>query len=406
VKQVLLGVTGGIAAYKAAELLRQLVKGGADVRVVMTEAATKLVQPLTFEVLSNHPVGVDMWRVESGLRIQHTDLGRDSDLIVIAPATANTIGRIAGGLADNLLVSLVMACRTPVLLAPAMNVEMWNNPIVQRNLATLRELGRYHVVPPEAGELACGVEGEGRLAPLEHILAMARRLLRPQDLRDVPVLVTAGPTREPLDPVRFLTNRSTGRMGYALAAAAWERGARVTLVTGPTDVGAPFGVEVVRVETAEQMKVAVFERLDATRLLAMVAAVADYRPAEVAGSKLKKSPGPRTLLLERTTDILAAVGERERRPLTVGFAAETEDVEAHAREKLVRKRVDFVFGNQVGAPEGGFRDARNAGVLVDRWGGRQEFPLADKQTLAHGILDRVSAALSNRIEAGAGGASA
>jgi phosphopantothenoylcysteine decarboxylase/phosphopantothenate--cysteine ligase len=271
---------------------------------------------------------------------------------------------------------------------------MWNNPIVQRNLADLRALGRYHVVPPEAGELACGVEGEGRLAPLEHILSMVRRLLRVQDLADAPVLVTAGPTREPLDPVRFLTNRSTGRMGYALAAAAWERGAQVTLVSGPTDLAPPFGVDLVRVETAAQMSEAVFERLPAARLLAMVAAVADYRPAEVSACKMKKSPGPRSLLLERTTDILAAVGDREHRPLTLGFAAETENVEANAREKLVRKRLDFVFGNAVGEAEGGFRDVRNAGVLVDRWGGRCDFPLDDKRALAHGILDRVNAVLS------------
>lgn len=396
-KRILLGVSGGIAAYKAAELLRLFVKAGADVRVVMTPAATRLVQPLTFEVLSNHPVGVDLWRVEAGTRIQHTDLGRDSDLIVIAPATANTIGRIAAGFADNLLVSLVMAARTPVLLAPSMNVEMWNNPIVKRNLESLGELGRYHVVTPGVGELACGVEGEGRLAPLDDIVATARRLVTPPDLAGLSFLVTAGPTREPLDPVRFLSNRSTGRMGYALARAAWERGARVTLVSGPTALPAPHGVDRVSVETADELRDAVQARLDACQVLAMVAAVADYRPSEVAAQKIKKTPGDRTLALSRTTDVLAAVGAREKRPLTLGFAAETEHVEARAREKLERKRVDLVFANDVGGPAGGFADERNAGVLVDRWGGRAEFPLVDKGALAHGILDRVAKLLREEV---------
>ena len=388
-KQVLLGVTGGIAAYKSVELLRALQKAGATVRVVLTDAATKLIPPLTFEVLSNAPVGVDMWKKEASTRIQHTDLGRDSDLILIAPATANTIGRLAAGLADNLLVSLVMAAQTPVLLAPAMNVEMWNNPIVQRNLATLTDLGRYHVAPPESGELACGVEGTGRLAGIDRIVDHARRTVATWDLQDVPVLVTAGPTREPLDPVRFLGNRSTGRMGYALAAAAWQRGARVTLVSGPTALPCPTGVTRVPVETVAEMADAVFERLNDARVLAMVAAVADYRPSEVAAAKIKKTAGPCSLALERTQDILASVGKQHVRPVLLGFAAETEDVELRAREKLERKGADLIFANRVGGPEGGFADTRNAGVLVDREGETRTFPLAGKGAVAHGILDRV-----------------
>lgn len=397
-KRILLGVTGGIAAYKAVELLRRFVKAGADVHVVMSEAATKLVQPLTFEILSGHPVGVDMWRTHAGTRIAHTDLGRDSDVIVLAPATANTIGRIAGGLADNLLLGLVMAARTPVVLAPAMNVEMWRNPIVQDNLRRLAAWGRYHVVPPESGELACGVEGEGRLAAWEQIVAHTARALCRQDLADRPVLVTAGPTRESLDPVRFLSNRSTGKMGFALAAAAWQRGASVTLVAGPAALPTPPGVQRIDVETAAEMHAAVVERLAGTSVLAMVAAVADYRPATTAAQKIKKSPGPRTLELVRTADILAEVGRLEPRPMTLGFAAETEEVAARAEEKLSRKRVDLVFGNQVGAPTGGFADARNAGVLVDRWGGRREFPLTSKAALAHGILDRVAELLARAGE--------
>ena len=393
--RILLGVTGGIAAYKAVELLRQFVKAGASVQVVMTEAATELVQPLTFEVLSGHPVGVDMWRTHAGTRIAHTDLGRDSDLIVLAPCTANTIGAVAGGLADNLLLGLVMAAQTPVLLAPAMNVEMWNNPIVQDNLARLQAWGRYHVAPPESGELACGVEGQGRLAPLDQILAHARRVLAPSDLEGVPVLVTAGPTRERLDPVRFFSNRSTGRMGYALASAAWERGATVALVSGPTELPAPVGVTRVAVESAAEMHAAVVELASAVRVVIMAAAVADYRPAKVAPQKMKKAPGPLQLELERTVDILAELGEAPTpRPLLIGFAAETENVAARAEEKLRRKGLDLVFGNRVGGGAGGFADTQNAGVLVDRWGEERTFPLVDKAMLAHGILDRVGEILA------------
>jgi len=335
-----------------------------------------------------------MWQKEATTRIQHTDLGRDSDLILVAPATANTIGRVAAGLADTLLVSLIMASHTPVLFAPAMNVEMWNNPIVQRNLAALRALGRYDVVPPETGELACGVLGAGRLAPIPDIVAHARRALAPHDLAGRHVLVTAGPTREPIDPVRFVTNHSTGKMGYALAQAAWERGARVTLVSGPVDLPAPVGLERVPVTTAAQMAAAVLDRAAAADALLMVAAVADYRPATVATAKIKKTAEPRSLALERTTDILAAVSERRaatgRPGLVLGFAAETEDVEAHATAKLEQKGLDFILANHVGQSEGGFGDDRNAGVLLGRSGFRVVFPLQDKAALAHGILTHLA----------------
>ncbi len=395
-RRVLLGVCGGIAAYKSAELTRALVREGARVQVVMTEAATRLVQPLTFEVLSTRPVACDMWQTAPGTRIQHTDHGRQSDLIIIAPATANTIGRIAGGLADNLLTSLVMASRTPVLLAPAMNVEMWSNPLVQENLARLTNLARYHVVPPESGELACGVDGAGRLAPIDQIMDDARRLLSPQDLAGRFVLVTAGPTYEPFDPVRFVGNHSTGLMGYALAAAAQLRGARVVLISGPTALNPPRGVEVVSVTTAIEMRAEVMTRLAEADMLAMVAAVSDYRPTARATAKIHKTSGDKEIRLALNPDILAEVGSLETRPLTLGFAAETEDVVAAAHRKRAAKNVDFLFGNLVGGGRGGFACRKNSGVLVDRSGTQESFPLVDKAELAHALLDRLAPRLATR----------
>ena len=387
---VILGVGGGIAAYKGCELVRLLVKGGASVRVVMTPNATRFVGPLTFQALSGHPVLVDLLDTASEASYGHLELARSADLLIVAPATADLMARLRAGMGDDAVTTTALACTCPMLLAPAMNTRMWEGPAVQENLAALRARG-WHVVGPASGELADGDVGEGRLADPAEIVVAAARVLGPRDLQGRRVLVTAGPTREPIDPVRHLSNPSTGKMGFEVARAAARRGAEVVLVTGPTELRDPDGVRVVRVSTAEEMAAAVLGAAGQQDLLVAAAAVSDYRPRTPLAAKKKKTDGPEVLDLERTTDILATLGERlagrPDSPVLVGFAAETEDVVANAREKLRRKRCDLVVANAVGAPGAGFGSDRNRVFLV--WPGAVEEVEGTKGAVADTLLDRV-----------------
>jgi len=396
-RTVILGVGGGIAAYKACEIVRLLVKGGADVHVVMTPNATRFVGPLTFQALSGHPVLVDLLDPASDASYGHLELARRADILLVAPATADLIARLRAGMGDDALTTTALACTCPVLLAPAMNTRMWEGAAVQENLGALRARG-FHVVGPSTGELADGDVGEGRLADPPEIAAAVARLLGPRDLAGRRVLVTAGPTREPLDPVRYLSNPSTGRMGFEVARAAARRGAEVLLVSGPTSLRDPDGVTVVRVGTAEEMAAAVLGAAEDQDLLVAAAAVADYRPRDPSPSKKKKADGPETLVLERTRDILATVGERlagrERSPVLVGFAAETENVVENAREKLRRKRCDLVVANPVGEPGAGFGGDRNRVSIVGP--SRVEEVEGTKAAVADSILDRVVPLLDAR----------
>ena len=395
-KRILLGVSGSIAAYKAVELLREFMKREAEVQVVMTEAATRFVAPLTFETLSRQPVLLDMFSLAYGSRIGHVEATRRADLFVVAPATAQTIARMALGLADDFLSCIFLASRCPVLVAPAMDSDMYQHVAVQENLARLRDRG-VHIVEPGHGELASGLMGPGRLAELPEILAAVERLISPLcDLEGQVILVTAGPTREPLDPVRYLSNRSSGKMGYAIAEAAAARGAKVILVSGPTSLPVPHGVDVIHVETAQQMYDAVLAKFPAATAVVKAAAVADYRPKLVAGRKIKKDERVPELTLESTPDILAEIGKRKAGQILVGFAAETEDLVANARKKLGRKNLDLMVANDVGQPGAGFDGDTNIVKILDAQGSVEELPLQAKRSVADRILDRVVELMKQR----------
>ena len=388
---VVLGVTGCIGAYKACEVVRELQKREVDVHVVMTEAATRFVTPMTMEALSHHPVFVDQWALGEQSDIRHVSLADAADLLLVAPATANTIGKFARGIADDALSTLYTATKAPVLVAPAMNVNMFEHPAVVENLEILRARG-VGVVEPGTGYLACGWLGKGRLAEVEDVVGAAMRALeRRTELREETVLVTAGPTVEDIDPVRFVSNRSTGRMGYRIAEAARDRGARVVLVSGPTSLVPPGGVELVAVRSAEDMARAVSVHAPTATVVVMAAAVSDYRPEAVSPQKLKKSEDATRLDLVRTPDILRGLGESKGGRTLVGFAAETEDVAENARKKLAEKRLDLVVANDVARQDAGFASERNAALILDADGGQEEVPLVSKRELAERILDRVAA---------------
>lgn len=395
-RRVLLGVTGGIASYKAAWLARLLAQAGADVDVVMTRAATEFVGPITFEALTGRPVHTDIFA--AGRALDHIRLAREADAVVVAPATADFMARAAQGRADDLLAACLLATEAPVLLVPAMNDRMWAHPQTRRNVDHLREIG-YTVVDPDEGPLAAGEgSGPGRMPEPETIVAHAARLLDDRSLDGRRIVVTAGPTREALDPVRFLSNRSTGKMGVALAAAAWRRGAEVTLIAGPLEVPAPVGPRVVRVETTEEMAEAVRRALPAADGLIMAAAPADFRAARPAPSKIKKQDGaPAAIDLSRTTDILSATLDA-RRPsaVIVGFALETDDLVSNAREKLDAKRLDLVVANDAREPGAGFAVDTNRVTLIARDGEPEVLPLMPKTDVADLILDRVGALLGAR----------
>ena len=387
-KCVVVGVTGGIAAYKACEVVSRLKKLNADVRVIMTRNATEFVQPLTFQSLSHNPVSVDTFANIQTWEIEHIALAQRADLFIIAPATANIIGKLACGIADDMLSTTVMATRAPVLIAPAMNTAMLENPATQQNLRTLESRG-MRMIAPGVGMLACGTSGAGRMSEPEQIVAAAVEALRPrEDLAGLEVVVTAGPTAEPLDPVRFITNRSSGKMGYALAAAARARGADVTLISGPTALDAPAGVNVVRIKTTQELYDAVMAHAGADVVI-QAAAPADYRAREVSPTKIKRTGETLMVELVPNPDIAAALGERKRAGQTlVGFAAETNDVVANAQGKLRRKSLDLIVANDVTMAGAGFDVDTNIITLIDA-GSTRELPLMTKREAADRILDRV-----------------
>ena len=389
-KTVVVGVSGGIACYKACEVVRLLVAAGARVRVVMTAAAQRFVTPLTFQTLAGQPVATDTFDLTQESEIGHIRLADEADAIAIAPATANVIAKLATGLADDLLTTVLLVARAPVVLAPAMNVHMWEHPTVQENLARLVARGA-HVVGPTSGWLACGYEGTGRLAEPDDIVEEILRVLAPQDLAGERVLVSAGPTQEAIDPVRYLSNRSSGKMGYAIARVARRRGAEVTLVTGPTALRPPAGVQVVSVTTAEEMARAVQAAFASATVVIMGAAVADYRPRRTLDRKLKKAGQPLTLDLEANPDILRRLSTRKGRRLLVGFAAETNDLVSEARRKLADKRLDLIVGNDVTAPGAAFGGDTNVVHLIDAAGQEEALPVLAKEEVAERVLDWVAA---------------
>lgn len=392
--RIALGVTGGVAAYKAAELVRRLQQAQIDVQVVMTRSAQEFVKPLTFAALTGQKVITDLFGTEAPANIEsaieHIAVAQRIDALVIAPATADVIAKLAGGIADDFLSTLYLATTAPVIVAPAMNVNMWEHAATRANVKALRERG-VRVVAPDEGYLACGMTGAGRLAGLEAIVeAVLEALEVKQDFEQETVLVTAGPTCEDLDPVRYLTNRSSGRMGYAVAEAAARRGARVILVSGPVSLETPTGVERIDVRTTEQMHRAVLNNLDRATVVVMAAAVADYRPATPYPNKLKRGAGSLTVELEPTADILADVARRKADRLLVGFAAETEQVAEHARRKLKEKAADLIVANDVTAPGAGFDHNTNIVTIFGGEGREKSLPKLTKIEVAHRILDEVA----------------
>jgi phosphopantothenoylcysteine decarboxylase/phosphopantothenate--cysteine ligase len=387
-RRILLGVTGGIAAYKAAELTRLLRRAGAEVQVVMTAAATQFVGELTFQALSGRPVRVELFDPAHEAAMGHIELARWADLVLVAPASADFLARLASGRADDLLSTLCLATSAPVAVAPAMNRLMWSNPATQANLAILDDRGVHRWGPAE-GDQACGESGPGRMLEPAELLDHTTSRLGGGPLAGVRALVTAGPTREPLDPVRFLGNRSSGKMGFAVAEALAVAGAHVTLVSGPVALGAPPGVTRVDVETASQMQAAVAERVAGCDLFVATAAVADYRPANVATEKIKKASADIEVRMVRNPDILAEVAARPGAPFTVGFAAETADVEAYAQAKLEAKGLDLIAANFVGEGAAFDRDD-NALTLLWRGGGRLQLPRTDKGTLARELVRTIT----------------
>ena len=395
-RRVLLGISGGIASYKAAWLARLLSKAGAQVDVVMTQAAQEFVGAVTFEALTGRPVHTGLF--DPGRALDHIKLAREADAIIVAPATADFMARAATGQAGDLLTACLLAAACPVLLVPAMNDHMWAHPQTQKNAAHLREIG-YTLLPPDEGMLAAGEgSGPGRMPEPETIFAYAGRLLeKGGGLAGKRVLVTAGPTRESIDPVRFISNHSSGKMGVALAAAAWRRGATVDLVAGPLSVSAPIGVETHQVESTEDMATAVGTRLPQADVLVMAAAPADFRPSSRATSKIKKDKAPESIALSTTTDILASTkSARSRGSIVVGFALETDDVVAHARTKLAAKELDFIVVNDATEPGAGFGVDTNRVSIIARDGSEERLPLMSKPDVADAILDRVEALLSGR----------
>jgi phosphopantothenoylcysteine decarboxylase/phosphopantothenate--cysteine ligase len=396
-KTVIIGVTGGIACYKAVELVRLLVKDSFAVQVIMTRAAMEFVTPLTFQTLSGKPVATETFSLTQESEIGHINLADSADLFVIAPATANVIGKIAAGIADDLLTTVLMATQAPVLIAPAMNIHMYENPILQENIRKLRRIG-YHFMEPAEGYLACGYEGKGRLPEPEKILEEIRSLLKKKDLLGERFLITAGPSREPLDPVRYISNRSSGKMGYALARAALRRGAEVVLVSGPSAIEPPSAVRLIPVNTAAEMRRAVLEQFPECTAVIMAAAVADYRPVDASSNKLKRGKAPLDIRLEPNPDILGELGRRKNGKLLVGFAAETEELIVNATRKLHEKNLDLIVANDVTQAGSGFDGDTNIATIVDRSGASDSLSLMTKDELADRIYDHLLALKDKRSD--------
>ena len=397
-KKIIVGVCGGIAAYKTAELVRLLVKADAKPFVAMTSNAARFVTPLTFEALSGNRVIRDMWDSE-GSSIDHITWGQESDLIIIAPATANFIAKMAHGIGDDFMSTMVLAATARILVCPSMNSQMFNNPAVQDNLSVLKARGIF-VMEPGEGQLACHTEGPGRLPEPEDIMEQAFTLISRQDLSGLKILVTAGPTTEPIDPVRYITNRSSGKMGYALARAARRRGASVTLVSGPTCLKPPYGVEFFRTKTAEDMKQAVFENHPKCNIIIKAAAVSDYRPMDRAAHKIKKEAEALSLELIKNPDILAELGSARKKSncLLVGFAAETKDLTANAKKKLRGKNLDMIVANDVSRADSGFETDTNIVKIIYSDGKVEELALMTKDEVADLVLDRINAMWESRGE--------
>lgn len=393
-KTVVLGVTGSIAAYKACDIISGLKKQGVDVRVILTEAGSKIITPLALEALSNTPVVTDMFSREAPWEIEHISLAKAADLFLIAPATANFLAKAAHGVADDMLTTTILATRAPILAAPAMNSQMYTNPVVRENMAILEKRG-YGFIRPASGRLACGDEGVGKLAAVEDILSAALAALYPrQDFLGKRILVSAGPTRERIDPVRYITNRSTGKMGYAIARAAALRGADVILVSGPVTLLPPQGVEVVNVSSSADMFEAVTAHFEQCDALVMAAAPADFTPAKAAGQKIKKHGGGLKLSLVNTRDILASLGGCKGSRVLMGFAAESENLAENARDKLKRKNLDFIAANDILAEDAGFGADTNRVLLYDDAGNAKDSGPMTKDALADWLLDALAQRLN------------
>ncbi len=390
VDRVLLGVTGGIAAYKAAEIIRLLIKEGLDVHVVMTRNATEFITPLTLQVLSGNPVLTETFLLSQEQQIGHIHMVDTASLILIAPATANIIGKAAAGIADDLLSTMICVAgqRIPVVFAPSMNINMYNNPVTQENIAGLKRFG-YDFIEPAKGALACGYEGVGRLPEPTDIVEHLLFRLSPKDLTGEHILITAGPTEEEIDPVRFMTNPSSGKMGFALAKAAAQRGATVTLVSGPTNCTVPMHVNFVSIRSAEQMHKEVFNAFPESTAVVMAAAVSDFRAACRSQQKIKKQDTPSTLELERTPDILFELGKKKEERLLIGFAAETEALIKNAEKKLLKKNLDLIVANDVSREDIGFQSDRNQVKFIEGKDRITELPVLTKEILAHKILDQL-----------------
>ncbi len=388
-KNILLGVTGGIAAYKTLELVRLLVKHNALVNVVMTAHAEKFVGKMSFQALSGNPVLSDTFDLIAGAEIKHISIPDNADIAVVAPATANFIGKLAHGIADDMLTTMMLAMTKPVLIAPSMNVHMYGNRIVQDNIKTLKQYG-YHFIEPNEGWLACGYEGKGRLAEPDQIMDETELLLTKKDLRGKEILVTAGPTREYMDPVRFISNPSSGKMGYALARAARMRGAHVTLVSGKVTIKPPYGVDFIEIESAQQMFEHVNSLFKKMNAIIMSSAVSDFTPSKTSAQKIKKTSEYLEVRLNRTTDILSHIARTKGNKIIVGFAAETDKMEQYAKEKLKQKHMDMIVANNVTEKDSGFGVDTNRAVLLFKDGTVEDLPLMQKSLLADVILDRIA----------------
>lgn len=396
-KTVVLGVSGGIAAYKACDVVSRLRKENIQVNVIMTKHATEFVSALTFQSISQNPVAVEMFEPVTNWDIEHISLAKKADIFLIAPATANVIGKIANGIADDMLSTTVMATKAPVVIAPAMNTNMYENPVTQANIQKLKDLG-YIFIEPGYGRLACGDLGPGKLAEPDLIVENIKFLLNKTDeLKGKNVLVTAGPTQEAIDPVRYITNKSTGKMGYALAYQAALMGAKVTLVTGPTNLEIPFGIsEVIKIKSAGQMYEAVTSRFDEMDIVIKSAAVADYKPKNISDSKIKKSDSDLVLELDRNKDILFELGKLKTKQVLVGFAAETDDLIANAQKKLAKKNLDFIVANDLKQEGAGFAGDTNIAKLLFADGNIEELPIMTKNQLSKEIYDKIIYIMHNK----------
>ncbi|MBS7129663.1 bifunctional phosphopantothenoylcysteine decarboxylase/phosphopantothenate--cysteine ligase CoaBC [Clostridium paraputrificum] len=384
---VVLGVTGGIAVYKALDVISALRKKDVDVRVIMTKSATEFVTPLTFQSMSQNIVTTDMFAEPKAWEIQHISLAKRADVFLVAPATANIIGKVANGIADDMLSTTIMATRAKVVFAPAMNTNMYTNPIVQENIAKLKKLG-YEFIEPASGRLACGDEGKGKLAPASDIVEkVLSELYDKKDLIGKKVLVTAGPTRANIDPVRFISNRSTGKMGYAIAEEARDRGAEVVLVSGPTNEAAPYGINVIKINTNEEMRSEVLKHFETSNIVIKSAAVADYKAKEYSENKIKKGNGDLEIILTRDNDILKELGEKKSGQILVGFAAESQNVIENAKGKLIKKNLDYIVANDITSKDSGFASNDNRVTIVTREGQELSLEKMSKREVARNLFD-------------------